>query len=261
VDAVNRLRLKDVPAPSPLSDAFKKVIRSIRQNWPAMLGLEAAMATVVAIYYLWPAGAAMVTSYGVWLHSGGILATALAAALAGGVLSELSIVYAQDGGCWTRVHFERMIFNSIMFFISGSIVFEFYQFQAWLFGDGAGWRIVVPKLLVDQFGFTVFWASPYQALMTHWHVLRYSGSSLWRELGWNFVLERILPILFTSWCFWFPCMGLIYSMPAVLQPALFIFGTATWGLLMPAVARQEREDFTAPAPILSAPEVLPEPAE
>ncbi|HUB66266.1 MAG TPA: hypothetical protein VL981_02120 [Candidatus Methylacidiphilales bacterium] len=247
--------------PSPLSDACKKVVRSIRQNWPAMLCLEAAMATVVAIYYLWPAGSAMVTSYGIWLHSGGILATALAAALAGGVLSELSIVYIQNGGCWTKVHFERMLFNSVLFFISGSIVFEFYYFQAWVFGDDTGWRIVAPKLFVDQFVFTVFWATPYQALMTRWHALRYSASSLWRELGWNFVLERIVPILLTSWCFWFPCMGLIYSMPAVLQPALFIFGTAIWGLLMPAVARQEREDFAAPAPTLLTTEVLPEPAE
>ena len=226
-----------------------------------MLGLEVAMAIVVAIYYLWAAGVSVVTSYAVWLHSGGILATALAAALAGGVLSELSLVYVQNGGRWTRVHLERMIFNSVMFFIGGSVVYEFYLFQAWVFGDGAHWRIVLPKLLVDQFGFTVFWATPYQALMTRWQALRYSGPKLWRELGWTFVLERLAPILLTNWIFWIPCMGLIYSMPLLLQPALFVFGTAAWGLLMPAVARQEREGLVASVPILSGSEVLPEPSE
>lgn len=226
-----------------------------------MLGLQAAMAIVVALYYLWPAGAAVVTGYAGWLHSGGILATALATATAGGFLSELSIVYVQDGGRWTWAHAERMIFKSVMFFIGGSIVFEFYILQAWLFGDIATWRVILCKLLVDQFPFTVFWAAPYQTLMTRWHALRYSGSKLWSELGWTFVLERLLPILLTGWVFWFPCMGLIYSMPLMLQPALFVFGIATWGLLMPAVARQEREGLAAPAPMLSGSEVLPEPAE
>jgi len=226
-----------------------------------MLGLEAAMATAVAIYYLWPTGAAVLTSYAVWQHSGGIFATALATALAGGVLSELSLVYIQDGGRWSWAHVERMIFNSVMFFITGAVVFEFYLLQAWLFGNGASWRIILPKLLVDQFPFTVFWATPYQALMTRWQALRYSGSKLWRELGWNFVLERLLPILLTGWTFWLPCMGLIYSMPLMLQPSLFVFGIATWGLLMPAVARQEREGLVASVPILSGSEVLPEPAE
>ena len=226
-----------------------------------MVGLEAAFVLVVAIYYLWPAGATVITGYGAWLHSGGLPATALAASLAGGVLSELSLVYIQSGGRWTPVHLERMLFNSVLFFIGGSIVFEFYLLQAWLFGDGAHWRVVVPKVLVDQFVFTVFWATPYQALMTRWQALRYSGAKLWRELGWSFVLERIVPILLVNWIFWFPSMALIYSLPLMLQPALFVFGTACWGLLMPTVARQEREGLVAAAPILSGSEVLPEPAE
>jgi hypothetical protein len=226
-----------------------------------MLGLEAAMAAMVGIYYLWPTGSALLTGYAGWLHSGGILATALAAALAGGVLSESSLVYIQNGGRWTPIHLERMLFNSVLFFIGGSVVYEFYLLQARLFGDGASFRIVLPKLLVDQLGFTVFWATPYQALMTRWQALRYSGSKLWCELDSTFVFERMAPILLTNWLFWFPCMGLIYSMPLLLQPTLFVFGTASWGLLMPAVARQEREGLVAPAPILSGSEVLPQPAE
>ncbi|MCE0496410.1 MAG: hypothetical protein LV481_00490 [Methylacidiphilales bacterium] len=248
-------------APSPLRAALQKVVRSVRQNWPAMLGLEVALGIVVAIYYFWPAGASVVAGYGTWLHSGGILATALATALAGGVLSELSLVYAQNSGRWARVHIERMIFNSVMFFISGAVVFEFYHLQAQIFGDSPAWRIILRKLLVDQFIFTVFWSTPYQALMTHWQNLRYSGSKLWHELGWAFVLERMIPILLTNWIFWIPCVTLLYSMPLMLQPSLFIFATACWGLLMPAVARQEREGLVASVPILSGSEVLPEPTE
>ena len=43
----------------------------------------------------------------------------------------------------------------------------------------------------------------------------------------------------TSWMFWIPGVTLIYSMPSNLQAPLFIFATAIWGLLLPAILRQE----------------------
>jgi hypothetical protein len=226
-----------------------------------MLGLEAAMAITVAIYYLWPAGAAVISAFGSWLHAWGVIGTAVATMVAGGMLSEASLVYIQNHGRWSREHIDRMLFNSVMFFISGVMVYEFYHMQARIFGDSANWRVVLPKVLLDQFGFTAFWSTPYQALMTRWQTLHFSGSKLRRELGWGFVLERMLPILLTNWIYWFPCVALIYSLPLMLQPSLFLFATAAWGLLMPAVARQEREGLVAPVPILSGSEVLPEPSE
>src|SRR5471030_1076913 len=93
-DAGSPLRPKALP-PSPLDAALRKVFHSVRQNWPAMLGLELAMAGVVAIYYTWPPGAEVISKYAAWQHSGGPFATALASGLAGGVLSELSLVYLQ----------------------------------------------------------------------------------------------------------------------------------------------------------------------
>jgi hypothetical protein len=71
----------------------------------------------------------------------------------------------------------------------------------------------------------------------------------------------MLPILVTNWMFWIPGVSLIYAMPLVLQTPLFIFATAIWGLLLPAVARQERAEPAAPDLISPAPNLFANPAE
>jgi len=226
-----------------------------------MLVLLTAMAAVVAIYYCWPAGAALLSRYAAWQHAGGVLAAALATACAGGVLSEVSLVYFQNGGRWTRDNLENMAFKWMFFFVSGAIVYEFYGWQAVWWGQGATWQVLVPKILVDQFGYTVFWSTPYNTVLTRWQMLGYSGSRLWMELDRDFVTERMLPVLVTNWMFWIPGVTLIYSMPLILQTPLFVFATAIWGLLLLAVTRQGSLDTAALAPVPMVTEILANPAE
>jgi len=226
-----------------------------------MLVLLTAMAAVVAIYYCWPAGAALLSRYAAWQHAGGVLAAALATACAGGVLSEVSLVYFQNGGRWTRDNLENMAFKWMFFFVSGAIVYEFYGWQAVWWGQGATWQVLVPKILVDQFGYTVFWSTPYNTLLTRWQMLGYSGSRLGMELNGDFVTGRMLPVLVTNWMFWIPGVTLIYSMPLILQTPLFIFATAIWSLLLLAVTRQGSLDRSAVAPVPAVAEILANPAE
>jgi len=227
-------------------EAFRKGFRAAWQNLPSMLALQLAMAFTVVAYYNWPVAADLLSRYADWQHRGGILAAALATALAGGVLSELSAVYIGDKGRWIPAHLENMVFKFVLFFIAGALVYEFYAFQAIWFGQGATWSVLVPKVLVDQFGYTVFFATPFYTVLTRWKALGYSGAALWRELDAFFVTEWMLPILVTNWMFWFPAVSLIYSMPLVLQTPLFIFATAIWGLLLAAVAQQKRSGTPAP---------------
>jgi hypothetical protein len=151
-----------------------------------------------------------------------------------------------------------MVFKCAFFFVSGAIVYEFYGWQAVWWGQGAALSVLVPKILVDQFVYTVFWSTPYNTILTRWQTLRYSGRRLWTELNRDFVTERMLPVLVTNWMFWIPGVTLIYSMPSILQAPLFIFATATWGLLLPAVTRQEG---TIQVPVLGMPEILGPSAE
>jgi hypothetical protein len=216
-----------------------------------MLVLLAAMSAFVASYYFWPAAARVLSWYAHWQESGGLVRTGLAAGFAGGILSELSLVYVRDGGRWNATHAENMAYRFVAFFINGMIVYEFYQWQAVWFGNGVSWRVLLPKVLVDQFIYSVFWSTSYQTLVFRWQVLRYSGSRLWKELDGAFVIERMLPVLVTNWMFWIPGVTLVYAMPLILQMPLSIFATAIWSLLLAGLARPSR-----PSELEMAPEPL-----
>jgi hypothetical protein len=226
-----------------------------------MLVLQGAMAALVFAYYFWPKASRLLFVYTTWQQSGGILAAALAAALAGGVLSEFSLVYFQDKGRWSSQHREDLLFKFALFFINGAVVYEFYRFQTAWFGEGTSWSILVPKILVDQFIFTVLWSTPYQTLMYRWKAERYSGRRLWDELNWDFVASKMLPIIVTNWMFWLPGVTLIYSMPSPLQSPLFSFGIAIWGLILPAVSRQTPATSPLPTPVSAIPAITPQTIE
>ncbi len=203
--------------------------------------LLGAMAALVAIYYCWPTGSAILAKYGTWQHSGGILAGALASAIAGGIISEICLVYVVYGGRWTLTHLENLVFKFTLFFLGGMVTYELYRLQAVWFGEGVTWSVILPKVLVDQFIFSVFWSTSYQTLAFRWMSLRYSGRDLWRELDWNFVINRMLPVLVTNWMFWIPGTVLLYSMPLILQMPLAVFANAIWAVLLSAVARHKHD--------------------
>jgi len=228
-----------------------------------MLMLEAAMAVLVAIYYFWPLGNAVLARYSTWQQAGGIVLASLATGVAGGVISEFSLVYFQDHGRWSLSHLESMFFKFVIFTINGAVVYEFYAWQAIWFGQGNAWSVIVPKVCVDQFAFSIIWSLPYMTLLTRWHALHYSGKRLRAELNWNFVTERMLPVLVTNWMFWIPGVSIIYSMPLILQTSLFIFATAIWGILLPAVSRLGKTsgETLAQTPVVVHPTALGHPAE
>src|ERR1700677_2351561 len=122
--AASRLRRNRVERDSAIGEAFRKGFRAAWQNLPAILALQGAMAAIVAIYYCWPLGASYLGRYAEWQQSGGILVAALATACAGGILSEISLVYFQQAGHWTRTNLENVAFKWILFFISGAITYE-----------------------------------------------------------------------------------------------------------------------------------------
>ncbi len=215
-----------------------------------MAALLLAMAGIVVAYYFWLAAATFLSWYGEWQHAGGLIRTGLAAGFAGGILSEVSSVYLSDHGRWNAKHVENMAFRFCVFFISGMIVSVFYSWQAVWFGEGTSWHTLLPKILVDQLGYSAFWSTPYQSILFRWQTLRFSGSRLWSELDGTFVIERMLPVLITNWMFWFPGVALVYSMPTILQMPLNIFATAIWSLLLAGLAKPEA------APIAGAAEAV-----
>ncbi len=204
-----------------------------------MSALLVAMSLLVIGYYFWPSAALVLSRYAAWQHSGGIVRAGLAGGFAGGILSELSLICLRDGGRWRAANLENILFRFGAFFLSAIVVFIFYEWQAVWFGTGLSWRVLLPKVLVDQFIFTVFWSTPYQTIVFRWQALRYSSARLWNELNAKFVVERMLPVLVTNWMFWIPGVTLIYSMPLILQMPINIFAMAIWSLLLAGLARPD----------------------
>jgi hypothetical protein len=242
---------------SILKEAVVKGLAAARQYATVMVALLAVMSLIVFIYYFWPAGAAVLSQYAAWQQAGGLFRTGLAAGFAGGVLSEVSSVYLIDGGRWTSRHLENMGFRFVIFFLGGLVVAEFYQWQAVWFGNGTSWRVLLPKVLVDQFVFSVFWSTSYQTVVFRWQALRFSGSALWKELDGRFVTERMLPVLVTNWMFWIPGVTLVYAMPLILQMPLNIFATAIWSLLLAGLAKPAHAVEVAVSPGLVLTEADP----
>jgi hypothetical protein len=227
----------------------------------SIIALQVAMALVVGIYYFWPPGSAVLSRYALWQASGGALGTGLVYSLAGGGLSEISLVCFQQKGRWTKANLESVAFKLVVFFISGCLVYEFYHYQTIWWGTGTSLSVIVPKVLVDQFGYTLLFAAPYYAILTRWHALRYSTTRLWSELRRDFFTERLLPVLVTNWMFWIPAVSFVYAMPSVLQPPLAAFATAIWGLLVTALGSQEAAHTAEPFPVPASPSLLTNPAK
>lgn len=218
---------------------------------------------IVAVYYCWPAATLFLSWFAAWQHTGGILLLGVEAGFAAGILSEVSVVYIDEGGRWNSRHLENMIFRFVVFFFGGMVVAKFYEWQAFWFGDGLTWQIIVPKVLVDQFIFSVFWSTTYQTMLFRWQALRYSGSRLWSELDGRFVRERMLPVLVTNWMFWIPGVILIYSMPLLLQMPLNIVSTAIWSVLLAGLSNpvQTSPLQTAPGMLLPQSDQLANPTD
>jgi hypothetical protein len=237
-----------------IAQAARKGLQAGRQNLPAMLGIQGLIVGIVALYYGCPAARPFFTHISDWQRAGGLPAAMLASACGAGLLAEVSTVYFQNSGRWTRAHVEGAVFKFLLYFVSGGIVYEFYRLQAFMFGDSPAWPVVLKKLLVDQVGFTILWSVPMQSLALRWHTLHYSGRELGRELRGDFILDRMLPVLITNWIFWIPGVTLVYLMPYPLQMPLAIFATAIWVLLLTALSRHQ-DTPAAVAPDLVLPEI------
>lgn len=243
---------------APWAEAFRKGFNAACKMAPAMTALVGVMLFIVVLYYTWGPWNAILSGYAIWQHSLGIVGAATVAGMAGGVLSELSLVYFQHRGRWTLASLENMLFKFGFFGLTGALVYGWYHVQAFCFGDSVSFKVVTYKVLADQFGFSVFITSPVNALGTRWQINRYSFTALRRELDRSFIFERILPILVTGWMFWIPAAAVVYSVPLILQTPMFLIGTSIWGLLLPAVSREGHGEEAEQAALLAGPCALPD---
>ena len=175
-----------------------------------------------------------------------------ASVAAGAVVPELFLILFFQRGRPQMGNLRNLAFTIPVWGFDGSLVDLLYRFEAHWLGDVATAPVVAGKLLIDQFGYNVFFAAPFGVLTYEW---KNSGISLRpvRDLfTWRHYRDKILPTLLATWAVWIPLMAIIYSLPLALQFPLFGLALSFWVLLLTYMTNRFAGKISADAPIALA---------
>ena len=161
----------------------------------------------------------------------GYLYTAISAMIAGAIIPEiLRILFFQKGRIRTR-NIGNLAFTLPFWSVMALIVEQFYRLQAWMFGSGIDFSTVAIKVLVDQLGYTAFFATPVTCILYEWKQSGYLPRTLLRVFRLEFYRRAALPVLITNWAVWIPLITILYCVPLSLQIPLFSLALSLWVLL------------------------------
>lgn len=224
--------------PAYLTAALLPAVHALSRYWKPFLLIQFAALCLVLAHYLLPHVAAVLAVVGEWRNRGGVLAAALAGAVAGGLLPEIAKLLTGTDHRPPAQRLHDTAFNLAFFAISSTVVYYFYLLQSHLFGDTPDFATVAKKVAVDQLLFTVFWATPFGLVMFTLKACHYSLPRVARALAPRHLKLRVPSLLLPCWAFWIPMTTLIYCLPAELQFALFSLALAAWSLLVVFIAQR-----------------------
>ncbi len=215
-----------------------------RQSLKPALLVWGAMAIIALLYYMVPSTQAFFAALSEVQIRMGLMFPFLGMGLSVGLLAEAVKVLLSREKRWTAQNTGSALFNLTIFGVMGVFQNFFYQFQSQLFGDGTSWRVVLPKVLLDQFVWTVFLANPYQTILYLWKNEGFSWSKVTAQMKpfkafWG---VQILPVLITNWAFWIPMVAIVYCFPKELQLPLAILAVTIWVLLLSILTSHPDED-------------------
>ncbi|MES2309751.1 MAG: hypothetical protein V4507_12920, partial [Verrucomicrobiota bacterium] len=140
---------------------------AFRQTWKAALIVQTLIASLVICYFFVPQSHGIFQAISDLKKSGGLIASFLLMGGFVGLLSE-SISVLTTTRSWSRQNTENFAFNFIVFGLMGVLTDLFYLLQSHWIGSEASFKIIVLKMIIDQFVWTPLFASPYQVISGHW---------------------------------------------------------------------------------------------
>ena len=209
--------------------ALRIGLRSVRANAVPMVVLWLLAAVTVWAYYAVPSVAAALEPLRKWQAESGWWATFLNRVFFNGLLPGvfllaipsirprhvLLVIAAQAlwGGGW------------------GVVTDFFFRGLEALFGSGRDFATLFCKMMLDEFGLTLFLVAPADAAFFFWVGRDFSFAQAWRERPRRFFLDLVLPNLISNWCVWIPVSMAIFAFPLPLQVQLSGFAAAFWTLM------------------------------
>ena len=161
-------------SPWTLRDALRPGLLAVHRFYRVFLFFQAIAIGLYFSYYHIPSVQASVDIFATWKASGGIFLSALLTALAGTLLPESVRTVVGPDRTWSPDRLRKLGWNFLFFGFNGLLVDLFYLFQAFMFGVGAKWQVVLPKIAFDFFCFIPLVALPMSV-----------SYFLWLELGWG----------------------------------------------------------------------------
>ena len=218
--------------------------QAARQTLKPASFVWAIMACVASLYYLVPASQHFFAALTRLQTQMGLFFPFLGMGLSVGLLAESVKVGLSKEKRWTKDNTLNAAFNLLIFGVLGIFQNYFYLLQTHLFGSGTSWHVLVPKVLFDQFIWTVFFANPYQTILYLWKNHGFSLKKVTAQMRpfkpfWG---KKILPVLITNWAFWIPMVSIIYCFPANLQLPLAILAVTIWVLLLSILTAKAHEN-------------------
>lgn len=210
---------------------------ALRLYWPAFVGLQVFSALLVVGYYTGGPVKAVAHWLLGWKEAGGLLFVVAANIFSGAVLPEMLKARLRPPGRPTPTWGDWLHLAGLMA-IFGVAVDTFYRLQGWWFEGFTGWTGLALKILVDQFGYALFFAMPFVVVWFAWKEHGYRISSTMAALRPALFLERLAPLFVPNVIFWVPALIALYALPTELQFLLFVFLNGAWCLLMIFIARE-----------------------
>jgi hypothetical protein len=227
------------PEPPPTNSrpsAWAAGLSAIRRFARPFIVIQSLAVGLVTAYRLDPGFRRGCASLAELRTRGGLSFSALAGAVAGGVLPELMKWLVSPRTHRFRGRRGEILFNLAFFTLNGVVIDRFYRGLAWLFGAGAGsLASVAGKVAIDQFVFTPVWLLAIVALYT-WRGAGFRLRPTLAVVRPGFYRARVVPLLLPNWAFWIPMTSAIYALPAALQFLLFTLALAAWSLIMVFIA-------------------------
>jgi hypothetical protein len=216
-------------------------LRTLRETWPAIVAVQVIGAIVVVSYFRVPAVTAACDRLADIKQAGGFALSALAMAIASGLLPEVAKFFTGVDRVLDRDRLQRTLLNMGIFAIVGVQCDALYRVLAQVFGDTPTASTILSKVAVDQFLFTPLLSLPTIALGYTWRDAGFRAAAVPGQLGVRWYLARIVPMLLTCWAYWIPMGLLMYALPAKLTFVYNAFASAASAILITGVAARHRK--------------------
>ena len=223
-----------------------------RANAKPALIIQAIMLALAIAFYTNANVAEALRRLAEFKREHGLVFIIVASVLAGAVIPEIFLILFFQRGRPQTGNLRNLAFTIPDWSFDGSLVDLLYRSEAHWLGDVATAPVVLGKILIDQFGYNVFFAAPFGVLTYEWKNSGISIGPLRDLFTWRHYRDKIIPTLVATWAVWIPLMAIIYSLPLALQFPMFGLALSFWVLLLTYMTNRFAGKIEADAPIALA---------